>query len=464
MYTYQDLKSLGEERSEETTLDFVLRVIRDHKSSELYKDAVIAYEYDKHRNTTINQYQKLLYTITGEAIPDNWSANYKLASKFFHRFVLQQNQFLLGNGIQWENEKTAEALGGDFDVQTQKAGHNALVGGISFGFWNDNHLDVFSVTEFAPLWDEENGSLRGGVRFWQIRHDKPLRATLYEEEGYTDIIWREDEGEILNDRKPYNVIVRKTEAGGEEILDGENFPSFPIVPFWGNPQHQSELVGIREQIDAYDLIKSGFCNTIDEASIVYWTIQNAGGMDDIDLVKFTERIKTVHAALIEDEGAKAEPNTIEPPYESREALLDRLRKDLYEDYMALDVKEIAGGAATATQIRAAYEPMNSKADDYEYCVVEFIQGILELVGINDEPTFTRSTMINTSEEVQTIMQAATYLHPSYVTTKILNILGDGDKAEEMLRQMDADDIGRLDDNPEENDRDTDEPDGDESEE
>jgi hypothetical protein len=195
-------------------------------------------------------------------------------------------------------------------------------------------------------------------------------------------------------------------------------------------------VGIREQIDCYDLIKSGFANTVDEASYVYWTIQNAGGMDDVDLAKFVERMKTVHAATVEDTGATAESHTMEAPYASRETLLDRLRRDLYEDFMALDVQNIASGAATATQIKAAYEPINNKADQYESCVKDFLRGILALAGIEDKPTFTRSTIVNTQEEVQTVLAAATVLSSDYVTKKVLTLLGDGDQTEEVINKID----------------------------
>ena len=81
-------------------MDFVRRVITDHKTSNLYKIAAVARDYDAQRNRTIVGYQKMLYTVTGKAVPDNFSANYKLASNFFHRFTTQQNQFLLGNGVQ----------------------------------------------------------------------------------------------------------------------------------------------------------------------------------------------------------------------------------------------------------------------------------------------------------------------------------------------------------------------------
>lgn len=446
MLTYQDFLQVGE--SEEQRTSFVKRVIDQHKGTELYQTAIIADEYDRHLNRTIMQYQKILYDVMGKAVPDIWTANYKLASRFFNRFVTQENQFLLANGVKWVNESTADKLGKDFDTQLQKAGHKALVGGVAFGFFNMDHVEVFGVDEFAPLYDEEDGALKAGVRFWQIDDNKPMRATLYELDGYTDYMWnrRQEkdgtivyEAEVLHEKRPYIVKVRTSAADGDEIYDGENYPGFPIVPLWGNPQKQSEIVGLREQIDCYDLIKSGYADTVDEASIIYWTLQNAGGMDDVDLAQFIEKMRKLHAAQTED-GVSAVPNTMDAPYASREALLQTLRADLYEDAMALDTKNIANGATTATQIKAAYEPLNSKADEYEYCVIEFLHGILTLAGIDDEPSFTRSYIINTTEEIQTVLQAAQYLESHYVTEKLLTLLGDGDKAEEMLKQIDANEL------------------------
>lgn len=440
MITFQDLLEVGD--NDTARMQFVFGSVTKHKNSPAYLISQTADDYDRKRNTTIMQYQKLLYTMSGQAVPDNYSANYKLCSNFFNRFVTQETQYLLGNGVSWTEESTQEKLGRDFDTQLQKAGHEALVSGVAFGFWNLDHMDVFNLREFVPLYDEENGALMAGIRFWQIDRNKPIRATLYEVDGYTDFIKKDGEESILHDKRSYKLLLRSTEADGTEIYAGENYPTFPIVPLWGNTHKQSELIGLREQIDAYDLIRSGFCNDLDDFSQIFWVIQNGGGMDDIDLAKFVDRMRTVKAAVVEDGGATAESHIVEIPYASREALLDRLRSDLYDDYMALDTKAIAGGAATATQIRAAYEPLNNKADMFEYCVVDFLHGILAIAGIDDTPSFTRSLIVNTQEEIQTILSAASYLDETYVTKKVLDILGDGDKAEEMLAQMDADELIR----------------------
>ena len=439
--TYQDYLKVQEGDKKA----FVRSLISEHQSSEEYRIARDAYDYYRHRNVTINQYQKLLYTVTGKAIPDNWSANYKMASRHFYRFITQEVQFLLGNGVSWTKKDTEEKLGNNvlsFDRQVQDAATKALWGRVAYGFYNLDHVDVFSILEFAPLYDERTGALMAGVRYWQIDPGKPLWGTFYEVDGYTKYAWNTDKN-LDEPKKSYVQKVVTTEADGREVYAEENYPGFPIVPLWGNKEHQSEFVGLREQIDCFDLIKSAYANTVDEASIMYWTLQNAGGMTDVDLAKFVQRMKTVHAAATTDESMKAESHTIEAPYQSREALLERLDKDLYKDAMALDTDRIASGAVTATQIKAAYEALNAKCDAFEYQVLDFINGILRVAGIKDEATFTRSVIINQSEMITTLLSAATYLPDEYVTRKVLEYLGDGDQADSIIKQIDADEIDRF---------------------
>lgn len=446
MKSYNDLVALGQ--NEDARKDFIISAIADHKATPEYKIAKDAEMYMKTLNPTIMEYKKLLYTMSGEAVPDNFSANHKCASSFFKRFVTQENQYLLGNGSSFGKDGTKERLGGDkFDVQLQKTGRAALVGGVAFGFVNLDHIEVFKYTEFKPLWDEEDGALKAGIRYWQVADNKPLRATLYELDGYTEYIKRKDEDlVILKEKRPYQQIVKKSEVDGTEILDGKNYPTFPIIPLWGNPEHQSELVTIRSQIDAYDLIKSGFANDLDDASMIYWTITNAGGMDDVDLAQFLERMKVVKAAVVGDDAsgnAKAEAHTLDVPYQSREAYLTRLEADMYKDAMALDTTQIAAGQVTATQIEAAYEPLNEKCDDFEYCINEFIDGILAVLGIEDTVTFTRSKMSNKNEEIQAILSGAEYLSQEYITEKLLTILGDIDRVDEIMEQIADESMSRM---------------------
>lgn len=444
MRTYQDLqKAIAKGKG---LAEYVRASIEEYKGSDLYQMAVLADEYDRHQNRTILQYQKLLYTISGTAVPDNFSANYKIPSNHFKRFVSQQTQHLLGNGITWKDpDSTRKKLGEDIDYQVQKAGRAAIVQAVSYGFYNMDHVEVFTAKEFVPFLDETNGALMAGIRFWQIDSQKPLRAVLYEIDGYTDYIYEAGKkARELAPKRTYKQIVVTTPKDGAEIYDGENYPTFPIIPCYANAAKQSEFVGMREQIDAYDLIKSGFANDLDDASQIYWTLENAGGMTDIDLATFIQRMKTIKVAQLEDEGARAEAHTLDVPYNAREAILTRLENDMYKDFMAFNPADIVGGAVTATQITAAYEPMNVKTDDFEYCILEFLRNLLAVAGIEDEkPTFTRSLIINQSELITNIVQAAMYLPQEYVTTKIMTILGDGDAVEDALEQMGMEDYSRM---------------------
>lgn len=418
MKTYQDLLDVGADES--ARMSFVLAAIDAHKRSAAYAVARDAELYDRRLNVTIRNYQRLLYTVSGQAVEDPFRANHKIASGFFPRFVNQQNQFLLGNGVTLTDQNNKAKLGRGFDRQLQKLGHAAIVGGVAFGFWNLDHLDVFRLTEFVPLYDENNGALMAGIRFWQVSKTKPLRATLYELDGYTDYIKTDEKPmSVLKEKRSYIPHIATSEIDGTEIYDGENYPSFPIIPLWCNQNHQSELVGIREAIDSYDLIKSGFANDLDQASMIYWILQNTGGMDDVDLARFLDRLHTVGAAVVDgDDGVKADAHTVEVPYQSRTAYLDKLKADMYDDFQALDVTKLMGGQKTATEIRAAYEPMNMKADMYEYCVDEFLTDLFKLVGIEDTPSFTRDMISNQLEYTQMVLMAAPQIGDDMVLKKL----------------------------------------------
>ena len=446
MKTYQDFLEVAE-KSDRERMEFVLSAINNHKDSDLYKQAVIAKEYDAHRNVTIANFQKLLYTLNGKVIPDNYSPNYKLRSNFFANFITQETQYLLGNGVTLKKEENKAKLGAGFDTRLQEAAHDALVGGVSYGFWNLDHLEVFDVTEFVPLLDEENGTLRSGIRFWQVCTSKPLRATLFEPDGFTQYIRRSgEEMMILEPKRGYVAVEATSEIDGTELLAYQNYPSFPIIPMYGNRAKQSELVGQREAIDCYDLIKSGFANTVDDASVIYWTISNAGGMDEIDMARFKESMRRIGVGLVDDDGAKAEAHTITIPVEAREALLSRISDDLYRDFQMLDVTKLQGGQKTATEINAAYQPMDNKVDQFEYCVIDFLQALFKIVGIEDEPSFTRSKVTNQLEQTQMVLLAANYLDDETILNKLPWLTQE--EVAEILKRKAAEDIERSFDPPE----------------
>lgn len=420
MKTFQNLAALNQDEARRKK--FAFEVIEDHKGSTAYKVASIAEKYYAKKNVTIMAFQKVLYNMQGQAVPDMWSANYKLRTHFFRRFVTQQAQYVLSNGVTFQEDGTKEKLGRNFDTQMQKAAKKAMVDSVAFLFWNNDHVEVFGFADtptspgFAPLYDEDTGALMAGVRYWHP-DDKTTRATLYEVDGYTNYKKVDDKIYVVEEKRAYKKTTVSTKADGISRVINENYSAFPIVPLYANDLHESELEGNRETIDCYDYIKSGLANDIDDTSGFYWALENSGGMDDVDLAKFRERMHTIKAATMDD-GVKATAHTFEVPTIAREKMLELLEKDLYKDFQIVNVEALAASAKTATEIRAAYQPMDDKCGDFEYFLIDAIHGILALAGIDDEPSFHYNRIANQTEETNMIISAAAYLGDELTLRKL----------------------------------------------
>ena len=70
-------------------------------------------------------------TLTNKEIVGNRCSN-----SFLYTFVVQQNQFLLGNGVALKDDELKKRLGKAFDTRLQETGEKALLRGVAWGFWN----------------------------------------------------------------------------------------------------------------------------------------------------------------------------------------------------------------------------------------------------------------------------------------------------------------------------------------
>lgn len=431
---------------------FLFAAIQEHQASEAFRFARDAELYYNGENPTINRYEKIIYDLKGRAHRNLFTANHKIASSFFRFAVDQENSYLLGNGVTFKNAATKPKLGTrrkPFDLQLLKVSKRALIDGVAFGFWNLDHIEVFSLREFVPLPDEEDGALKAGIRFWQIAGDKPLRVTLYEPDGCTEYIRRKDaDMAVLTPKRAYIVYTVGSaleRSHGETVELYENYPGFPIVPLRNNDAMRSELRGRRNTLDALDLATSNMVNNVDEGNLIYWVLTNCGGMDDLDDMAFIEQLHITHVAHVDGsaDGARAEAHTLEAPFTGTQTTIDMLTKRLYTDFQCFDASAVSAGNQTATAIRASYVPLDLKVDQYEAQVTEFVDGILALAGIDDEPTYTRNQIISRQEDAQTVLLGAEYLDEEYITAKLLTILGDADQIEAVHRRRAAEEEDRA---------------------
>jgi hypothetical protein len=459
--TFQDWEQSGK-----TPAD-VEAIVKAYKSSADFTDALEADEYFNGDNTKVMA--KTIMTLDsytdekGKVIATDMElVGNRISSNFFFRFVVQQNQHLLGNGLILTGDKDKaqkKRLGMDFDNMLQELGESALTHGVSFGFWNLDHMEqllavVDANSGFAPLYDEETGELKAGIQFWQITSDKPTYYRMFDVDGYTRYIKENgkaimpmtDENGLPIPKRAY-VVSKVVDGLGEKVTGEKNYGRLPIVPLYANRKRRSELTAnIKTKIDLYDRIQSDFGDNLDRTNDVYWVLNNFGGNRD-DVIAMLAEIKRLKATYTEatgtGPGTTAEPHTIEVPYEARKTAMDLLKAALYQDYMALDMDEITGGSLTNVAIQAAMKNLNLKCDRYEWQVRKFCQTILALAGIKtDQITFIRDTLESELETVQ-----ALYLASADLTLKErlkLNPMIPDEDIEGIIADKEAEDASGLD--------------------
>lgn len=455
-YTYQD----WEKTSEAERPRFALTIVDDYRATPEFTTATEAELYFIGSNPTILRRKKLqvndVQTSTEPGQPpksvavNGEVATAKIPSNFFFRFVTQQNQYLLSNGLKINSDadtkvdgKAVKAkLGAGFDKVLEQIGEKALLHGVCYGFWNHDHVEMIPVVKGSDggavaLVDEITSEIRVVIQFWRISSKRPRYARIYEGDGVTLI---EDDGKVKvkEVKKPY--VTKTTRDGfGTTTEPVAGAQRLPIVAFAANNYQRSELTdSLRQKMDAYDVILSDFADNLERTNDVYWAINNFGGTAD-EVIGMLAEINRIKACYAEGEGATATPHTIEVPHEARVKALEVLEKAMYKDYMALNLDEITGGSLTNVAIKAAMANLNLKADRYEWQAFAFCQQLLRLVGIETENiAFRRQTISNDMELTEMI-----YVARQDLTRKAaLGLLPfvEPDSVEGILRDKEAEEI------------------------
>lgn len=448
--TYTLQKYQKEATTPEKAADFIRRAIADHQQSDAYQEARTSRNYYYGENETIIRRQNLIYDECGKAYKDIWTPNNKLKSHWYRNAIDQRTSYLLAaDSVTFAKQDTKDRLGTPehlFDTQVFVAASEAYIGGTSYSFFNNDHIEVFNFESYAEILDETDGSMRMGIRHWRLADDTPLTVYLFETDGYT--VFREDDnGQLFmaEAKRPYRQTVIRS-AVSEEITPGAPYPGFPIVPLSCNRRRTPLLTGNRDTIDALDIARSASVNHAD-SDMVYWLFEGFGGMNDFDVVRAIADLRRIHGLVTPPAGSESRitPHTVQAPFEGLHVTIEEIKRQLNADFSAFDPQLIsASGNATATEIRAAYEPLNVATNIFELEHLRpYVSRILELAEIKDKFTFRRDAITNRMEEMQTLIMLAPYLDTEYVREAGMTILGDADRVEEVARRMDAEAAARL---------------------
>lgn len=452
METFTLQKYKKEATTPEKAADFIRRAIAAHQASAAYREAQTSRRYYYGENETISQRQNLIYDKFGKAHVDKWTPNNKLKSLWYHNAIDQRVSYLLAaDGVTFAKPDTKRKLETPqfrLDAQVSLATMEAYIGGESYSFLNNDHLEVFDFEHYVKIPDERDGSMSMGIKYWRLAEDTPLSVYCFELDGYT--VFHEDAEKrlIIGEKKrPYRQTVTRS-AVSEEIAPGEPYPGFPIVPLSCNRRGAPLLHGVRDTLDALDLSRSTSVNHVD-SNFVYWLFEGYGGMDNFDIAEALSDLRVLHGLATqnygEQSGARITPHTVQVPFEGLHTTIEEVKRQLNFDFSVFDPQQIsASGNATATEIRAAYDPLNVETNIFENMhLIPYMSRILELAKIDDTFTFKRDAITNRMEEMQTLIMLAPYVDAEYIREAGMTILGDADRFEEVSGRMDAEAAARL---------------------
>ena len=435
--TYEDWLAAPEDKRE-----LIQQIIDKYKASEDFTRALTAQAYFRTDNEAIQKkyivqlgaYEKQVAVTdpsTGEALKDGSGnpimetrtvknetkvAGTRLASGFFFRFVTQQNQHLLGNGVTLKDESLKKRLGRAFDTTLSAMGENALVDGVCWGFWNKDHIEAIRAavdtnSGAVALLSEQDATPCVLVQFWRLSDDRPMHVRVFTPDGVT--LYKAEKNGKMQEERPMQSYLRTVsrDAGGVYEQKNSGYGVLPVVPLYANPERRSELTNaIKSKIDCFDRIASDFGDNLEMANDIYWVLNNFGGGTK-EILNTLAQIKELRAiANISDGtggGSTAEPHTFEVPYAARQTALDILKRELHRDFMALDTESLTGGSLTNVAIRVATKDINLKCDRYEWEAFAFVQGVLRLMGVDtEEISFKRQPLENETETIENIYRAA----------------------------------------------------------
>ena len=404
MITYNDFEAQGKGP------DAITAVINEFKASERYNKAITARKYFKGENIEINKRLQLFRNSEGAQEVDIFIANNKIANEFYKKIVMQENSYLLGNGVTVD-ENIKKGFNRKFDNNIFNLGRAALIDGVVWAYCYIDSKNKFNIanwsgTEFIPLFDERTGEIMAGIRYWQVDESKPVYIELYEIDGKTVYMQKANNMEIIEPKKNY--IVKQKTVKALNLVEEEQFgfSRLPIFPLYANSQKETTLTpALKQKLDLWDIVMSDFGNNLEDAKDLYWVLTNYGGQD---IGEFLAEYKQYKVIQTDSEGS-AEAKTIDIPFQARETLLNMLKKEIFQSAMALDTEELAGSNLTNVAIKSIMANLDLKTDDFEIQALDALYNIVELYleyrgGASEdfEIELERRTIINDKEIVDLI--------------------------------------------------------------
>lgn len=399
-------------------LEVMKKLIRRHQGvhRKYIRESLLAERYYRKKND-------ILKTGVRSANYENpmHSADNRVPSNFYNILVNQKASYLFTSppifdtGKAALNKAVADCLGDDFAKTCKNLCINASNCVAAWlHYWIDENggfrYAVVDSKQCIPIWTNDlEKELSGFLRIYDQTNEDGRTYNIYEYWDKTTCysFCKENRAALstlqfysMHELRPYDL----TDNFDGSAVYLHNFEEVPFIPFFNNAEGGNDLDDIKELIDTYDKVYSGFLNDIEDIQEVIFVLS---GYEGESLAEFLQKLKKYKTIKIDgDDTGKGSLSTltIDIPVEAREKMLVMTRKAIFEQGMGIDPDPQNFGNSSGVALSYLYSLLELKAGLME---TEFRSGFSRLVRaicryLNMEPdmvsqTWTRTSVRNDSE-------------------------------------------------------------------
>lgn len=359
------------------------------KHAEMVREAAVAEKYYRKKNDIL---QKGARGQVSDGNPMR-SADNRIPANFYNILVNQKAAYLFTDppvfdtGSEAANKAVQDALGDGFSKICKDLcirASNCTVAWLHY--WKDTEgkfrFAVIDPKQVIPVWtDDLEKELSGVLRVYDMLNDKGKKLNIYE---YWDRescqAYYKEAREILDALKPYDASVMGTAVAEPPDSDSctweHGFGEVPFIPFPNNAECGNDLNDVKELIDAYDKVYSGFLNDLEDIQEVVFILAGYEGEDLKEFLQKLKKYKTIKVDGDEEGKGGLSTLTIDIPVEAREKMLAMTRKSIFEQGMGIDPDPQNFGNSSGVALKYLYSLLELKAGLME---TEFRPGFGRLV-------------------------------------------------------------------------------------
>ena len=422
------------------------------KHVEMSREAAVAERYYRKKNDILKKGAR------GQVQDGNpmRSADNRIPANFYNILVNQKAAYLFTDppvfdtGNEGINKAVQEALGDSFSKICKDLCIKASNSTIAWlHYWEDTNgkfrFAAIDPKQIIPVWtDDLEKELSGILRVYYTLNDKGKKLNIYEYwDGESCHAFYKECREIVDALKPYDASAMAEPPGSDSCSWEHGFGEVPFIPFPNNAEGGNDLNDVKELIDAYDKVYSGFLNDLEDIQEVIFVLAGYEGEDLKEFLQKLKKYKTIKVDNEEEGKGGLNTLTIDIPVEAREKMLAMTRKSIFEQGMGIDPDPQNFGNSSGVALKYLYSLLELKAGLME---TEFRPGFGRLVraicrheGMKAGrivQTWTR-TAVHNEAELTAIAQQSTGILSRRTILENHPWVTDADKELEQLEREDA---------------------------